>query len=253
MVMTPEERPAEPMPGAGAFDGLPGGVAVSHLSVYDWPAADGCDGGTPHLHLTCTEGYVVTAGRGAVQTLTASGYAETPLAPGTVAWFTPGTVHRLVNAGGLRIVVLMQNSGLPEAGDAVLTLPPTYLADPRAYAEATAIPAHAPRAERERVARARRDLAVEGYLALREARTPQALADFHTAAAALVRHRLGDWRERWERGAGAAAAATGAQLDRLAAGDAGHLAAATVHCEQPVERGRFGMCGHLDVYRSAHP
>lgn len=101
---------------APGFTGLPGAVAVSHLSVYDWPAADGVCGGTPHLHLTCSEAYVVTGGRGAVQTLTTSGYEVTPLAPGTVAWFTPGTIHRLVNEDDLRITVLMQNNGLPEAG-----------------------------------------------------------------------------------------------------------------------------------------
>lgn len=44
------------------YEGLPGGVAVSHLSVYDWPAADGVCGGTPHMHLTCSEAYVVTGG-----------------------------------------------------------------------------------------------------------------------------------------------------------------------------------------------
>jgi hypothetical protein len=38
-----------------------------------------------------------------------------------IAWFTPGTVHRMVNGSGLRATVLMQNSGLPEAGDAVFT------------------------------------------------------------------------------------------------------------------------------------
>uniref|UniRef100_UPI003BAE2771 cupin domain-containing protein n=1 Tax=Streptomyces scabiei TaxID=1930 RepID=UPI003BAE2771 len=138
------------------FEGLPGGVAVSHLCVYDWPAADGVRGGTPHMHLTCSEAYVVTGGRGAVQTLTTSGYEVTPLAPGTVARFTPGTIHRLVDEGDLRITVLMQNSGLPEAGDAVLTLPPAYLTDPETYAAATRIPADVPRDEQERVARARR-------------------------------------------------------------------------------------------------
>ncbi|WP_420823807.1 cupin domain-containing protein, partial [Streptomyces torulosus] len=121
------------------YEGLPGGVAVSHLSVYDWPETDGVCGGTPHMHLTCSEGYVVTGGRGAVQTLTASGFEVTPLTPGTIAWFTPGTIHRLVNEDELRITVLMQNSGLPEAGDAVLTLPPRYLADPETYAAATRI------------------------------------------------------------------------------------------------------------------
>ena len=49
---------------------LPGGVGLSHISAYDWQAADGVCGGSPHLHLACTEAYVVTGGRGAVQTLT---------------------------------------------------------------------------------------------------------------------------------------------------------------------------------------
>ncbi|MFI8228180.1 cupin domain-containing protein [Streptomyces sp. NPDC085900] len=233
--------------GAG-FTGLPSGVAVSHLAVYDWPAADGVRGGTPHMHLTCSEAYVVTGGRGAVQTLTTSGYEVTPLVPGTVAWFTPGTIHRLVNEEDLRITVLMQNSGLPEAGDAVLTLPPRYLADPGTYAAATAIPPDAPEEEQARAARARRDLALEGYRALCDADGPEALAAFHRAAAALVRPRLAEWRERWRRGADAAAAATGEQLDRLETGDAGHLAEAAVRAEQPSAHGKFGMCGRLDVY-----
>ncbi|CBG74730.1 conserved hypothetical protein [Streptomyces scabiei 87.22] len=231
------------------FEGLPGGVAVSHLCVYDWPAADGVRGGTPHMHLTCSEAYVVTGGRGAVQTLTTSGYEVTPLAPGTVARFTPGTIHRLVDEGDLRITVLMQNSGLPEAGDAVLTLPPAYLTDPETYAAATRIPADVPREEQERAARARRDLAVEGYRALREASGPEPLAAFHRAAAALVKPRLAQWRARWERGARAAAAATGEQLDRLERGDVSHLADAVVRAEEPSVYGKFGMCGRLDVYR----
>lgn len=232
------------------YAGLPGAVAVSHLCVYDWPAADGLHGGTPHVHLTCSEGYVVTHGRGAVHTLTAAaGHRVTPLAPGTVAWFTPGTVHRLVDEEGLRITVLMQNGGLPEAGDAVLTLPPPYLADPRAYAAATEIPAGVPPEEQARVARARRDLALEGYGALLAAADPPAaLAAFHRAAAALVRPRLAEWRERWANGARAAAEATGEQLDRLARGDVSHLAGAVVRAAEPSARGRFGMCGRLDVY-----
>lgn len=84
-------------------------VGVSRLRVYEWPTVDGKPGGgTPHLHLTCGEGYVVTAGRAAMQTLTTSGYQETPLEPGTVAWFTPGTIHRLVNESGLDITVVTE-------------------------------------------------------------------------------------------------------------------------------------------------
>ncbi|MFD4860794.1 cupin domain-containing protein [Streptomyces atratus] len=234
------------------FEGLPGAVAVSHLRVYDWPTADGLRGGTPHLHLTCSEGYVVVGGTGSVQTLTASGFRQTPLAPGALVWFTPGTIHRLVSEDGLRIVVLMENSGLPEAGDAVLTLPPRHLADPDAYWAAVVLPVDGSEEEQERAARARRDLAVEGFLALRratEAGDPEPLAEFHRAAAALVRPRAEDWRGRWQEGAAAASEVTGGQLDALARGDSGYLADACVHAEQPSAYGKFGMCGRLDVYR----
>ncbi|MFD9904497.1 cupin domain-containing protein [Streptomyces sp. NPDC059063] len=243
--------PTDGFRASAAYEGLPGGIGVSRLRVYDWPAADGLRGGTPHLHLTCTEGYAVVSGRGAVQTLTGSGFRHTPLAPGALVWFTPGTVHRLVNEGDLTLHVLMQNSGLPEAGDAVLTLPPPLLADADAYRAAVALPARGSEADQERAARRRRDLAVEGFMALRaaaDAGDPGPLAAFHRAAAALVRPLADQWRERWRAGAAAAAAATGAQLDLLADGDATHLARARVRAEQPVARGRFGMCGRLDVY-----
>ncbi|HET6186612.1 MAG TPA: cupin domain-containing protein, partial [Trebonia sp.] len=87
-----------------------------------------------------TEGYVVASGAGRLQTLGERGYAETPLRPGDCLWFTPGTIHRLVNEGNLRLFVVMQNAGLPEHGDAVLTFPPEILADPGAYARAATLP-----------------------------------------------------------------------------------------------------------------
>ncbi|MFP1625511.1 cupin domain-containing protein [Streptomyces sp. 5K101] len=240
-----------PSGAAAVYGGLPGGIGVSRLRVYDWPAADGLRGGTPHLHLTCSEGYAVIGGRGAVQTLTASGFEETPLAPGALVWFTPGTIHRLVNEGDLALVVLMQNCGLPEAGDAVLTLPPPYLTDPARYPAAVALPVTGSEEELATAARRRRDLAIEGFTALRAAAAagdPEPLAAFHRAAAALVRPLADRWRERWLTGAAAASAATGAQLARLERGDAGYLADAAVRAEQPAARGRFGMCGRLDVY-----
>ncbi|MER5741043.1 MULTISPECIES: cupin domain-containing protein [unclassified Streptomyces] len=218
---------------------LPGGVGISDLTVYDWEAADGLCGGTPHMHLVCSEAYVVTGGEGSVQTLTTSGSADTPLRPGDVVWFTPGTVHRLVNAGGLRLVVLMQNSGLPEAGDAVFTFPPPVLADPDAYraaADLTGDPAVA--------ARRRRDLALEGFLALRAG----GLREFHTAAHRLKRELLDAWWIRWRDGPLAAALATGGQLAALKAGDLSHLAHGEVtRLERPADA-RFGMCGHLHPY-----
>jgi hypothetical protein len=110
------------------------------LDVYDWVAPDGLPGGSAHVHLASTEGYVVASGAGRLQTLGERGYAETPLRPGDCLWFTPGTIHRLVNEGDLRLFVVMQNAGLPEHGDAVLTFPPEILADPDAYARAATLP-----------------------------------------------------------------------------------------------------------------
>ncbi|KQX49940.1 MULTISPECIES: cupin domain-containing protein [unclassified Streptomyces] len=225
---------------------LPGGVGISGLRVYDQEAADGLCGGTPHMHLVCSEAYVVLGGRGSVQTLTTSGYADTPLRPGDVVRFTPGTIHRLVNGGGLRLVVLMQNSGLPEAGDAVFTFPAAVLADPDAYRAAASLTGdHAAAALR------RLDLALKGFLTLRD---EGQLREFHVAAHRLKRELLDEWEARWRAGALAAAEETGRQLDRLKAGDLSHLDhGAVVRLERP-EEPLFGMCGLLQPYTvPAHP
>lgn len=218
---------------------FPGGVGISGLRVYDWPTADGFCGGSPHMHLACSEAYVVVAGSGAVQTLTLSGYAENELSPGDVLWFPPGTIHRLLNFDGrLQIVVVMQNSGLPEAGDAVFTFPPEILADPDAYARASA-------AEDAAAVRRRRDLAIEGYLALRR-NGPEALADFHRAAHRLIAPKLEEFEQRWRSGALAAARQTGDHLASLRRGDLSYLSEAKVQRVEP--RRRFGMCGTLETY-----
>ncbi|MDT0610499.1 cupin [Streptomyces sp. DSM 40712] len=238
-----DRKPALPHP-------LPGAVGLSHLSAYDWQAADGVCGGSPHLHLVCTEAYVVTGGRGAVQTLSPDGYRDIPLEPGSVAWFTPGTVHRMVQGGGLRVTVLMQNSGLPEAGDAVFTFPPEVLADPAAYAAAATLPSGAG-PETEAAARRRRDLAVEGYLALREALVAGddgPYREFQWAAARLVREKVPAWRELWRSGALATAERTGAQLDALTDGDPAYLGEATAYRAAPSRLGGYGMCGRRDEY-----
>jgi mannose-6-phosphate isomerase-like protein (cupin superfamily) len=233
-------------------DPLPGGVGVSRLCVYDTVTPDGRPGGTPHLHLCCTEAYVVIAGRGAVQTLSGVGFAEHDLVAGTVLWFTPGTVHRLINLGGLEIVVIMANSGLPEAGDAVFTFPPEIMRDPDRYARAAALPGGGAPGTDLGTAYTRRDLAIEGFLTLREAVEadgPRAMAELHEAAVALKRPQLDTWRNRWENGAFRAAQLTGVHLDALARGDGEHLKRARVHAmAEPSERGRLGMCGLLDTY-----
>ena len=232
---------------------FPGAIAASHLRVYDTVAPDGLAGGTPHLHTACTEAYWVVAGAGAVQTLTASGYEEVPLEPGAFVWFTPGTIHRLVNRGALEILVLMQNAGLPEAGDMVITFPPDVLASAASYAAAATLP------EDDRTtagpgdaARARRDLAVPTFVALRDAtkagdRAP--LRAFHAAAARLVQPNIADWTKRWREGPLREVEHTGDLLRALAEADPDHLADAEVHRvpPPPAER-RMGCCGTLGTF-----
>jgi mannose-6-phosphate isomerase-like protein (cupin superfamily) len=232
---------------------FPGAIAASHLRVYDTEAPDGLAGGTPHLHTACTEAYYVVAGSGSVQTLTAARYEEVPLEPGAFVWFTPGTIHRLVNGGDLEILVLMQNAGLPEAGDMVITFEPGVLADPSAYAAAATLP------EGDRTsagpgvaARARRDQAVPAFLALRAATEAGDLAPleaFHEAAVQLVQPHVADWTQRWRTGPLAEVERTGDLLRALDAGAAEHLAEAAVHRvpPPPAER-RMGCCGTLGTY-----
>lgn len=240
---------------------FPGGVGVTRLSVYAWGAPDGHCGGSPHLHCASGESYVVLGGTGRVQTLSSAGEQEHDLERGTVLWFTPGTVHRIINdSGDLDVLALMDNAGLPEAGDAVLTFPARVLADPDAYAEAAALPVGAGAAEMESAVRARRDLALVGYAELRDAvraHGPAALAELHSAAAGLVRPRVRSWRALVEAGPLAQARRTLDRLERLAAGDPTGLAAATVRRTQArgqtggtpaVGHPTYGMCGHLQTW-----
>lgn len=238
---------------------FPGGTSVSRLRVYDWPAPDGAGlagSGTPHLHTASAEGYVVIGGAGSVQTLSAEGYAEHRLDPGAIVWFTPGVVHRLVNDGNLSLVVVMSNAGLPEAGDAVLTFPAEVLADPERYRAAATLPAQGDDGPDDATvaaaARARRDLALEGYAELRdrvEREGGAALDDLHTAAARLVSGRVPAWREIVRDGVERTTSATLDALLSLAAGDGTHLAGASVAATtaQPGPE-RYGMCGRLRTF-----
>ena len=226
---------------------FPGATAVSGLRVYDWPADDGLCGGSPHLHLACTEAYVVVGGEGELHTLTVTGLERTPLRPGVVAWFGPGTVHRAVNLdGALKVVVVMQNSGLPEAGDAVLTFPPEYLESAESYRLAAKV-------EDEAGARRRRDLAVAGYQVLLEAVAagePEPLTEFYRRAVQLRSELFDSWEQVLDSGALAAARRTADELRALRQGRIDHLLGAALRIEQAPEpeQRAFGMCGRLDRY-----
>jgi hypothetical protein len=222
---------------------------VSALAVYDAVASDGLAGGTPHLHTVSAEAYLVVGGRGRLHTIDGAGvFAERPLEPGDLVWFAPGVIHRAVNDGGLDVRVVMQNAGLPEAGDAVMTFPDEVLSDPERYADAAALPGPVA-SDADRAALARRDLAVAGYHALFRADgvvDPDRLARLHERAVALVRPRVPEWRERWESGALAAARDTGDRLDALEAGGDPGLAEARVAAAS--DDPAYGMCGRLRRY-----
>jgi mannose-6-phosphate isomerase-like protein (cupin superfamily) len=235
---------AGPFP-AGPF---PAGTALTNLAVYDWTGPDGLAGGSAHVHLTCTEGYIVIGGNGRLQTLSACGFAETPLTEMTVTWFSPGVVHRIVNDGDLTILVVMQNAGLPEAGDSVLSFPPEYLAEPGTYRAAASLGP-----EPEQGAQRRAYLSVQGFLELRDQlRThgPEALDAFYAAAAALVRDRVPGWRTTWAQGPLAAAQRTGDQFDLLEQGSTDYLRHGRLTATAPLPERTYGMCGRLLTFPS---
>ncbi|TYL52723.1 cupin domain-containing protein [Agromyces mariniharenae] len=232
---------------------FPGATSVSALDVYDAVAPDGLAGGTPHLHTVSTEAYLVVGGRGRLHTVDGSGaFAERRLGSGDLVWFAPGVIHRAVNDGGLAVRVIMQNAGLPEAGDAVMTFPDEVLADPQRYAEAAALSGPAASdADRLAAAVARRDLAVAGYRALFDGDgrvDPVRLSRLHERAVALVRPRVPEWRERWESGALSVARETGDRLDALETGADPGLTAARVAVASDAPA--FGMCGRLRRYET---
>jgi mannose-6-phosphate isomerase-like protein (cupin superfamily) len=237
-----------------ALPPLPGGVGITHLRVYDSEAPDGLRGGTPHLHTACTEAYWVVSGEGRVETLSAAGFDETPLTPGALVWFTPGTIHRLVNlSGDLEILVIMGNAGLPEAGDLVIAFAPEVVADPDRYHAAAALPAEASTtAGPSEAAQRRRDAAVERFNELRvavEAGDRAPLDEFLAAAVTLVAAQAPTWRQRWEAGPVAAVDATAAHLMAVEHAEAVHLREASIHrlSPPPAER-RMGCCGTLGTY-----
>lgn len=234
---------------------LPGAVGLTDLRVYPWPAEDGLAGGSPHVHLVSTECYLVVGGSGRLETLTTDGPHTSDLRPGTIVWFTPGAIHRAVNdSGDLHVVVVMSNRGLPEAGDAVLTFPTEIVVDRDAYAAAANVRDTAGAFD-ESLARARRDLAVRGYLRLRTAvlaGDPAPLRRFYESAAALVADRLPAWRDLLDRGPAAEAARSAARVDWLAAGSAAHLAtdAAVRRSDVRGQAEALGMCGFLRPFGS---
>jgi mannose-6-phosphate isomerase-like protein (cupin superfamily) len=245
----------DPLPGERFGVPLPGGTSVSHVRVYDTVAPDGLAGGSPHLHTVCTEAYLVIAGEGLVRTLSGEGYAETPLVAGTIAWFSPGTIHRLVNLDGrLELYVLMSNAGLPEAGDMVLAFAPELLIDDATYRGIADLPVEARTTDGSPdAAMARRDLAVAGFGHWRQAvdaTGPSALEPLYRAAVDLLGDRPHDWADLLAADPSIDLERSRAQVSVLTTGDrsaaAARLAESAIRSTSlhPDSR-RMGCCGTL--------
>ena len=236
---------------------IPGAIGLTHLKVYTSEGPDGLRGGCPHMHFTCTESYVVLAGKGSVQTLNVNGFEEVPLEAGKLIWFTPGVIHRLINDDGkLELLVMMQNAGLPEAGDHVLCFPQSVIAEKEAYFKQASLAS----AEGlvftagEKSAFSRRDLAVEGFNQLRErmaAHGASAMFDFYRAAIETVRPNLKHWRSVWKKSALTVTLSTEKQLESIDQGKTDHLAAGRVYTlPAPGGERKLGFCGWLSPYKS---
>lgn len=142
---------------------LPSGIGLSHLRVYTEPGPDGLITGGAHFHGVCSEIYYVLAGTGQVEMLSLNGYEKIELQPNKVVFFRPGVIHRLVNPNkNLEILLIMQNGGLPERGDYILTFRPDIMENHATYMAAA-------RATNLTEALERRNKANAGFITLRAA------------------------------------------------------------------------------------
>ncbi len=227
---------------------MPGATLMTRLKVYDTVAPDGQRGGTPHVHLLCSEMYLVLAGQGAVEMIDEGGFRSVCLNPHDALLFSPGTIHRLINPHGTsEILVIMANSGLPERGDNVVCFAPEWMGDQARYDEAMRVASLAE-------AYQRRDRGVQGFLALKaafdasEEAGGQALHDFYARAAQRTHAQHAAWEQIIRESVQEEARATERHLQALYAGELGYLSAARQHL-MPAGRYRTtGFCGHLDRY-----
>lgn len=149
---------------AAPAEDLIGGIGLTQLTVYDQrPAPDGRMSGSPHVHAVTDEGYYVIGGRGAVELHDrASGFRTVELRPGRYVQFPPGTLHRLVSADHLVLLVVMGNAGLAERGDARIYFGEKVDGDPAQFARLTGLA----KAGGLEGALDRRDAAIRAYMGL---------------------------------------------------------------------------------------
>jgi quercetin dioxygenase-like cupin family protein len=225
-------------------------VGLTHLKVYTAVSIDGIVGGSPHVHLASAEAYIPTAGSGEAQTLSAAGFQTHRLEPGVVVWFEPGVIHRLVNSSGdLEILAIMQNAGLPEAGDAVFTFPGDVMSDAERYLQAATLPT-ADTETRMQAALRRRDLAIRGFNELLGTDDSAALDRFFHRAIAQRAHLFAEWSDLLRNGVEAELQLTRQRLDAIAADSTSllHTARLATTGKEEIDHQGVGMCGMLQQY-----
>ena len=226
---------------------MPGATLVTRLKVYDTPSPDGQGSGTPHLHLACTEMYFTLAGSGGVEIIDNDGFKVIELPQFSAFVFSAGTLHRLISRDNLEVLIVMQNSGLPERGDTICTFKKEVMADELRYHKAI-------RASSLEDAYRRRNESVDGFLEIKAAfeRSKEegraALEEMYTNAQRLTRSKHKDWYETVAKGAFAEAQDSLHQIVDLTAGKTGHLKLAQ-HFFRPSEPyNTVGYCGKLNRY-----
>ena len=231
-----------------AIQRMPGAISISRLQVYDTVGPDGQRGGTPHVHLLCSELYFTLSGSGAVEMIDSSGFSCVELRPYSALLFSPGTIHRLINSSGdLQLLVVMQNSGLPERGDNVVCFKPELLETDERFNDAMSV------SSLDEAMR-RRDRGVEGFLQLKDT-----FAKSIEEGQAALRHffelaeqRTASFRTEWtrvvENGAAAEARDSLQRLQALQAADLTYLLQAQHHVYPADEPSQLGFCGHLSRY-----
>lgn len=144
--------------------GLIGGVGLTHLEVYEQrPAPDGIMSGCAHVHALTDEAYYVIGGTGALELHDLRhGFRTAPLVPGGYVQFSPGTLHRSVSTGGLKVLAIMGNAGMPERGDARIYFGRAVDEDETEFRRLVALP----RTAGLEGALERRDSSVRAYMAL---------------------------------------------------------------------------------------
>lgn len=227
---------------------MPGSILMTRLKVYDTSAPDGQCGGTPHVHLLCSEMYFVLAGSGFVELIDADGFSRVELHPHAALLFSPGTVHRLINPNGdLELLVMMANSGLPERGDNVVCFSHEWLNDQARYDEAMHV-------ESVSDAYRRRDKGVDGFLQIKAAFSQgldigrAALQQFYKYAAKRTGIRHDQWSQIIVDGSLKEVQQTQQQLQMLSDGKIDYLLDADQHLIQPNQFNKPGFCGHLNRY-----